>query len=185
MENRFPLKELEAHFKNVLQYVPPMLGNDAVNFFLDSFQKQGWTGDSFQPWTKRRNNKGRNNGRSILIDTGRLKRSIRVTSVSNGSVTIGTDVPYAKIHNEGFKGTVNVSAFKRNKYIKEKIGSGKLTSKGKERMKTVQRIQSSGQVVAHTRKVNMPRRQFMGSSPYLTKILQRRLQAELMKGLRQ
>lgn len=184
MSNQFPLKQVEAHFKAVLGYAPGMLGNDAVNFFLDSFKRQGWLGSSFEPWAKRKSNAKRNKGRSILIDTARLKRSIRITGISAGVVTIGTDVPYAKAHNEGFKGTVNVSAFKRNRYTREKLGSGKFTSTGKERMKTVQRIGSTGDVKAHTRRVNIVRRQFMGNSPYLQKQLSRRLQAELMKGLR-
>lgn len=183
MPNIFPLNAVEKHFKQVLQYAPGMLGNDAVNFFLDSFQRQGWLGNSVEPWRQRRGNSKRNKGRAVLVQSGRLRRSIRITGISGGVVTIGTDVPYAKAHNEGFKGVVNVKEHTRNRFGKEKIGSGKFTKNGKERMKTVQRITGSGAVKAHTRKVNLPRRQFMGESPYLTKILQRRLTAELMKGL--
>lgn len=185
MANSFPLNEVEQHFKRVLQYAPNMLGNDVVNFSLDSFKKQGWTGNTFEPWRQRSSKAKRNKGRAILIDTGRLRRSIRVTNVSAGTVTIGTGVPYAKANNEGFRGTVNVKAHTRNKYSKEKVASGKLTSKGVARMKTVQRISATGNVKAHTRKVNIIKRKFLGlDSPYLQKQLQRRLQAELMKGLR-
>ena len=184
MDNMFPLKRVEAHFKRVVQYVPVMLANDALNFFLDSFNRQGWLGDSFQPWQRRKVNKGRSKGRAILIDSARLKRGERIVSITNGVIIIGNSTPYAKAHNDGFRGIVNVSAHSRNKYKKEKLGSGKFTKAGKERMKTVQRVEKAGQVVAHTRRLNMPRRQFMGSSPYLTKLLQRRLQAEFMKGLR-
>lgn len=185
MQNNFPLKEVEAHFRQVLQYAPTMLGNDIVNFSLDSFKRQGWLGDTFEPWRKRSAKAKRNNGRSILVDTGRLRRSPRIVNVSTGSVTVGTDVPYARANNEGFRGTVNVKAHTRNKYTKEKVGSGKFTSKGVERMKTVQRISSVSNVKAHTRKVNIAKRHFLGlDSPYLQKQLQRRLQAELMKGLR-
>ena len=184
MPNKFPLKQVEQHFKDVLQYAPGMLGNDAVNFFLDNFKRQGWQGSTIEPWRKRRNNKGRNSGRAILIDSGRLRRSIRITGISAGTVTIGTDVPYAKAHNEGFRGVVNVSAFSRNRYTKEKQLTGRFTKKGKERTKTVQKIGSSHMVKAHTRRVNIVKRQFMGNSPYLEKQLARRLTAELMKGLR-
>jgi phage gpG-like protein len=118
-----------------------------------------------------------------LIQAG-LRRSIRITGISAGTVTIGTDVPYAKAHNEGFRGIVNVKAHNRNRYTKTKLGTGKFTKKGTERMKTVQHIGSTGQVKAHTRKVNIKKRQFMGNSPYLEKQLARRLTAELMKGLR-
>lgn len=184
MSNTFPVKKIEQHFKEVLMYAPTMLGNDAVNFFLDSWKRQGWLGDSLEPWRKRSSNAKRNSGRAILMDTGRLRRSIRIIRTSTGSVTVGTDVPYARAHNEGFRGTVSVKAHNRNRYTRSKEGTGKFSKKGIERMKTVQRIGSTGMVKAHTRKVNLPKRQFMGESPYLTKLLARRLQAELMKGLR-
>lgn len=184
MANTFPLNQFEKHFKNVLLYAPGMLGNDAVNFFLDSFKRQGWLGNSIEPWRQRSTKAKRNKGRAILIDTGRLRRSIRITGISAGVVTIGTDVPYAKAHNEGFRGIVNVKAHTRNRFTKETVGSGRFTKKGNERMKTVQRLSGSGTVKAHTRKVNIVRRQFMGDSPYLIKILERRLTAELMKGAR-
>jgi phage gpG-like protein len=109
MNNTFPLKEIEAHFKQVLDKAPAALGIDAVNFFVGSFKKQGWQGAGFQPWAKRSNsswNKKNNAGRSVLIQSGRLRRSIRVTAATTRTVTIGSDVPYARAHNEGFKGMV-------------------------------------------------------------------------------
>lgn len=184
MTRKFNLNRYERHFKKVLQYAPGMLGNDAVNFFLDNFKRQGWLGNSIEPWRKRSPKAKRNRGRAILVDTGRLRRSIRIIQASGGVVRIGSDVPYAKAHNEGFRGVVNVKAHTRNRYGKFKEGSGKFTKKGKERMKSVTRVTGSGQVKAHTRKMNMPKRQFMGNSPYLTRLLQRRLRAEMMKGLR-
>lgn len=178
-----PINNLQSRFKQVLLYAPGMLGNDAVNFFLDSFKRQAWLGSRLEPWAKRRNNK-RRPGRAILVDTGRLRRSIRITKVSQGNVTIGTDVPYAKAHNEGFRGTVQVKAHKRNKYTKSRVGTGKLTKTGKERTKTISTVSGSSMVKAHTRKVNIVQRRFMGTSPYFTKQLQRRLSAELMKAMR-
>jgi len=184
MAQRFNLSATEQHFKKVLQYAPGMLGNMAVNFFLDRFRYQNWLGYSTEPWQQRRTNSRRNKGRALLVQSARLKRSIRITRISGLTATIGTDVPYARAHNEGFKGTVSVKAHTRNRFSKEKIGSGKFTKKGKERMKTIQRISGSGEVQAHTRRVNLPRRQFIGRSPVLEKQMQRKLQAELLKGLR-
>ena len=178
------IRNAEQHFRKVLQYAPGMLGNMAVNFFLDRFRYQNWLGATTEPWRQRRRNKGRNAGRAILIQSARLRRSIRLTKVSGLTAHIGSDVPYARVHNEGFRGTVSVKAHSRNRYGKEKIGTGKFNKSGSERMKTVQRITGTGQVKAHTRKVNIPRRQFMGNSPVLNKQLQRKLMAELMKGLR-
>lgn len=184
MAKSFNIDKTEKHFKQVLQYAPGMLGNIAVNFFLDRFRYQNWMGHTTEPWKQRKKNNRRNKGRAILVQSGRLRRSIRITRITGLTTYIGSDVPYARAHNEGFKGTVSVKAFTRNKYSKEKVKSGRFTKSGAERMKTVQRISGSSQVKAHTRRMNLPRRQFMGNSPVLEKQLQRKLLAELMKGLR-
>lgn len=184
MNNTFNLKNIEAHFKDVLLYAPKMLGNDAVNFFLDRFQQQNWLDVYPEPWQRRKINNRKNQVRLILIQTGALRRSIRITNIGTGFVTIGSDLPYAKAHNEGFEGIVNVKEYTRNHYTKQRINTGKLTKSGKERMKTVHRISGSGVVRAHTMRINIPKRQFMGESQVLTQQLTRRLTAELMKGLR-
>jgi len=182
MAKSFNLRKVEAHFKRALQYLPGMLGNEAVNFFTDSFRSQGWLGNRFELWKKRRSKKGV--GRSILIKSGRLKRATRITSNSGGVVKIGNDTPYARAHNEGFRGQVNVKAHTRNIYTKTKIVTGKLTKRGKERMKTINTISGIIEVKAHTKRMNFPIRKFMGESPYLTLRVKRISQAELNKGLR-
>jgi phage gpG-like protein len=163
MDNKFPLEEMNAHFKQVLNKAPAALGIDAVNFFLDSFRQQAWRGATREQWPARkatRWGKKSSRGKAILIQSDRLKRSIRVTSSSATQVTIGSDVPYARAHNEGFKGTVNqtVRPFTR------KNGSN---VKGFSR----------------TINQNIPRRQFMGNSPVLTAQLMRTLNEKLLKGL--
>ena len=189
--NRFPLAEVEKHFKDVLLHAPAMLGNDAVNFFLDSFKKQGWQGESFEPWVKRKavtkwGKTKRNEGRAILVLSGRLRRSIRITSVHAMSATIGSDVPYAKAHNEGLRqGFIqNVKQYSRK--------TTKLGITGKKALKTrtnitFGRVETGSTIVrAHKRRIDqkIPKRQFMGYSPVLDAQLRRRLTAELMKGLR-
>jgi len=175
---------MEDHIEKVLKKAPRLLGNDAVNFFRDRFKQQNWMDTYPEAWQKRKVNNKKNQGRNLLIQSGRLRRSIKITNVSANTVTIGTDVPYAKAHNEGFKGVVQVKEYTRNRYGKQKIGTGKLRKNGKERMKTVQVITGNSTVKAHTMRMNLPRRQFMGQSAVLTQKLQRHLTAELMKGLR-
>lgn len=174
MAQTFPLRQIEQRFKKVMLYAPVMLGNDAVNFFKDSFKRQGWLGNSFQPWKPRKTvtkwgKTPRNKGRATLVDTGRLRRSIRLVKASNLMAVIGTDVPYARAHNEGVRlGEIQqVKAHERFTYKK-------------------QRLVKPSKVIAHYRRINqnIPQRQFMGQSQYLTKQLQRRLTAELMKSLR-
>lgn len=159
-----------------------MMGNMAVNFFIDSFNRQGWLGNTLEPWVKRKSNK--RPGRAILVDSGRLRRSIRIVSTGVGQVEIGTDVPYARAHNEGFRGVVTVKAHTRNRYSSAKVGTGKLTKSGKERMKTVQTVSGTIHVQQFTRKMNLPKRQFMGYSPILENKIKRQLTAELLKTFR-
>lgn len=92
MQNTFNLKATQAHFKRVLLYAPGILGNEAVNFFTESFRSQSWLGNRFEPRRKRRSD-GKRKGRAILADTARLKCSIRITSNSGGRVVMGTDTP--------------------------------------------------------------------------------------------
>lgn len=161
MENNFPLKELAEAFEKVLRTAPRVLGNDALNFFLDSFKRQGWQGATFQPWAPRKY-AAKDKGRAILVKTARLKRSLQLSTVESLSFKVSTDVPYAKPHNEGLNQLVNQS-------VKAHSRKGKL---GKTQ-----------QVKAYSRamQINMPRRQFMGESPVLTKQLIQRLTNDLLK----
>lgn len=191
MADVFDLQRSVEHFKQVMVYAPGMLGNDAVNFFLDRFQYQNWIGDYVEPWRRRKNpNKWgpvkNDTGRAILILRARLKRSIRITSASNMQVTIGTDVPYARVHNEGAR-LGQYQKVKEYKRQNRKFGIVKRTElKTRTKIKFGYNPSSISTVAAHTRKINqnIPKRQFMGESQFLTKMLARRLQAEIMKGLR-
>lgn len=81
-------------------------GAEAVRFFKRRFDEQNWVDDSTQAWKPRKQERQRK-GRKLrgsgktLIQTGTLRRSIRVVSKSDTRIIIGTDVPYARIHNEG------------------------------------------------------------------------------------
>ncbi len=84
---------------------------------------------------------------SLLIVTGTMRRSIR-GEVKNNGVRFSSAVPYAAIHNEGGKGTKPVRAHSRK------------SKKGK-----------TYQVRAHTRKFQMPQRQFVGDSKRTQEII--------------
>lgn len=190
MARNFNLAQTEQHFKRVLQYAPFLLGNMAVNFFLDRFRYQNWLGETTEPWKPRKKvtKWGRKNdsGRSLLIQTGRLRRSIRITSVHFNKVTIGSDVPYARAHNEG----VRLGLIMQIREHERKLT--KLGIVARKQLKTKSNITfgrvetGTTTVQAHKRRVNqnIPRRQFMGNSPVLEKQLQRKLLAELLKGQR-
>ena len=128
----------------------------AVNFSKERFVKKDWLdGNSRQSWEKR---KKADRG-SLMVRSGRLKRSIRKISEGDYFVYVGTDVPYAKIHNEGgeINKTVTVRTHDR-------------TRKG--RVETVK---------SHRRKMKltMPKRQFLGDSKALAKRIERFANVEL------
>lgn len=71
----------------------------ALNFFKDSFHKQGWTDASFVPWEKRKDDQ--RPGGAVLTQTGNLRDSLQVLRRSATKIEFGTHSPYAKAHNEG------------------------------------------------------------------------------------
>jgi len=163
MEPAEGIKLLEQKFKSVLPRLPLLAGNEAVNFALDNFKRQGFLGHAFQPWAIRKVGwkKDRRKGRNLLIDTGRLRRSIRIVSLTQTSVTVGSDVKYAKAHNEGLR----IGLIQTVKGFTRKNGS---------------------EVKPHTRRIDqrIPRRQFLGESPYLNARIVRVFTAEFMKSLK-
>jgi len=139
------------------QKFPQMAAILAVNFSKERFIQKNWVDRSASRWEPRKKeSKG-----SLMAKSGRLKRSVRKLKVTRNSVTIGTDVSYAQIHNEG--GTINKTV---------NVRSHSRTRKGREE-----------NVRAHTRKMNLkiPKRQFLGESA----ILQRRIERMLDKQIKQ
>jgi phage gpG-like protein len=159
--------------------LPAIIGNEVVNFSKENFNRQGFLGDTFEPWRKRKSRKDR--GRAILVKTARLKRGTRVIRANWSAVVVGNDAPYAKAHNDGSTQEVSVRSHTRNKFSSAKVGSGKFTKKGVERMKTVHKISGNIQVKAHKRRMRLPRRRFLGKSQYLTMRLKRVASAHFMK----
>ncbi len=165
-----------------------------VAFTKQRFQQQAWIDNGTEAWQRRSRrkpwtNKGKarsNAGRALLIQSGRLRRSIRIINTTSNSVTIGSDTPYARLHNDGGRvtGTQHVRAFvrmnkKRDGVAAQKMREGKKSS----RIKWVKNSSGISHVKAHTRKMDyrMPRRRFMGESRYLSMQISRMIAAEINK----
>lgn len=135
-----------------------------LQWFDDSFQKQGFTDASFKAWEKRKEPDNRPGG-AIMIDTTFLRKSISVLNQSGNQIEFGTHVPYAGLHNNGERQRAiqNVRAFHR-------------TRKGKRE-----------QVQSHTRKrdVKYPKRQFIGESQLMMQGLDNWLCMEIQKRFKQ
>lgn len=114
-----------------------------LQWFDDSFQNQGFTDASFQPWPKRKE-PDRRQGGAVLVDTTFLRKSLAVLDEGPGHIKFGTHVPYAAVHNFGLRvrGVQHVRGFHRYR-------------KGKRE-----------QVRPHTRRIDTqyPERKFIGES---------------------
>lgn len=126
-------QELADSFESDLPY---KVESAAMEFVDNNFANQGWEGKGWKE------SKG-----TILVKSGRLRSGFR-SDISKEQVRIYNDIPYAKIHNEGYSGIQYVKPHKRSRITGKK---GKLT------------VQSRYNVKGFSRKMNMPQRQF---APY-------------------
>lgn len=157
---------------------PSTAGNIALRFINGNFRAGGFQGQSFERWTKSKKGKG-----TTLVDSGAL-RAANFYTTQPGQTTLKNNMPYAKAHNEGFEGTVTVKAHTRNKYGKSKVGTGKFTKKGKERMQTVTAKIGDSKVKSHSRKMKMPKRQFMPTNENDSPVLNNAIQREVVRDIK-
>ncbi len=175
-------RNLKAKQVALKQYVnavfPSRAGRMSVRFINGNFRAQGWQGKLFQYWKKNRR-KG-----TILIKTGRGRRGTQFTT-SPGQARIFNNVGYMAVHNRGFSGTVQIPAHQRRLLGKQKIESGKLTPKGKARMKTVSVVKGISNVKAHSRKMNIPKRKLMPTSMTDSPVLANAISRDIQRSLKQ
>lgn len=93
----FPKKENE--FRKLQLILPRIIANNSLNHFLKGFRNGGGQTDAGR-WKNRKRADKRT--RSILVNTGALRRDIRVRRTTLKSIIIGTQsIVYARRHNEG------------------------------------------------------------------------------------
>jgi phage gpG-like protein len=96
------LLQIEAAWTRIKPQLSELVGQTAIAFYQDSFRKQGWDGQTFKPWQARKPNKKRQ-GAAILIKSGKLRRSLHISSKGMTWVRIGSGLPYAAVHNDGLR----------------------------------------------------------------------------------
>ena len=144
---------LEEYIKNatdeVVEECEQAVAAVAGDYFQKRFVEKEFDGT---PWPLAKNPKRRG---MELIKTGELRNSLFVER-EPGKITISFGkepvVDYAQVHNEGFDGLVDVNAFSR-------------IVKGKPQ-----------QVKAHTRKMHIPKRQYMGETEELDERIHKRIE---------
>lgn len=176
---------------NGLSVLYPKLPNyaaiTAVNFYKERIVYGRDIND--KPFKKRADEGKKNKGRAILVKTGKLKRDIHKISVTAERAIVGTSrltEPYAKAHNEGFKGTVTVRAHGRNRY--KKVKETYADRNGITRNRTSKQVDTAGskiQVGTFSRKMDLPQRQYMGVSPLLDRRIQKVVTSKIIENIKQ
>ena len=162
-------KLLEDQMEEIMQGTAQIVAETSVEYFQDTFRAKKFDGN---PWAPPRAPK---RSGSLLVQSGALLNSIRSILVSPERIVIAAGnekVNYAQVHNEGFKGEVTVSAYKRViKPVKKKTnGDGEEKQDSDENM-TTQNVKE------HTRRMNIPQRQFIGNAQELETELQKRIES--------
>lgn len=151
------LMKYQERLAQTFRELPYAIGAEAEAFVQDNFDRQSWNGEA---WQKRKNptkwGKRDEEGRALLVKTAKLRRSLR-KEVFQDKVTLiigGADVPYAKAHNEGFKGVVHQNV---NPFIRKGKKGEPVAVKGFQR----------------TILQNIPKRQFIGSESQSAELKER------------
>jgi phage gpG-like protein len=167
------IRKLDA-LSDAYKKLPAEVATIAVNFSKDRFREQAWLDETKENWKPRKRQRKGKGSQTLLVKTGRLKRSVRKISATEDRIIIGTDVPYAQIHNEG--GTISTTATVKAHEVKEH------TRKRKGRNGRVK----SHTVKAHQRKINtrIPQRQFIGNSKSLQDKIISHITARFERALR-
>lgn len=161
-----PFERMKRDIEAALKRIPQGVGVLAVAFYKRAWDRQGYLDARLERWAKRQDE---DPGRAILVKTGRLRRSIRLISVEGGRIVIGTaGVVYAAAHNEGFSGTVTVKAHTRRAHTRRAGGK-------KKKKIAVPAVE----VESHSRKMNVPQRQFIGRSRVLERAIVKAIENEL------
>ena len=97
--------------KTYVATLPRELGKAVLLETSDNFRRQGYENDAGAVvlWGPRKaadRRKGRANlrQRALLVQSGRLRRSVRIVITTASSVTVSTDVPYVEAQQEGVGG---------------------------------------------------------------------------------
>lgn len=167
------LRDVEGEVKKMAMYFPAMAGEKGLRFINGNFRAQGYQGMGFKQWNPIAR-KG-----TILVKTGSLRRGFRAEARGFGVVAITNNVPYANVHNKGFKGTVQVAGFKRRVTGKAEHFS----IKSRRKLKDIKYTKGFAEVKAHSRKMDIKQRQFAPITGTDSPALANAIKREIIKQL--
>ena len=168
---------LEQIIRNILSDIRVELSDE----FDKNFERQGFFSEA---WARRKS--VLRPGGSILVDTGRLRRSIK-SKTSRDSISFYSDEKYASIHNDG--GEITVTA-KMKRYFWYKYQST-INSFGRKKNGELRRDKRTIQLGLEAefwkhmalmkvgKKIQIPRRRFLGISPEIEKAVREIIEENL------
>jgi phage gpG-like protein len=116
MPNKFKIDQILKNVDKIKNTVPPLLANQARNFFLESFKQKAWRDGTTENWKEVQRRiqgtkeykypKTRQLSRRtspILVRTGKLRRAVRnsVRQQTFNKIELVVPLNYAAVHNEG------------------------------------------------------------------------------------
>lgn len=158
-----------------MEQLPRAAGRIIVNFAKDRFKQEAWHDEGRERWPARRkrdkvDRRYKRNPRGLLVASGRLRRSIQVNRMSRQYVTVGTDVPYAAIHNDG--GTIDHPG-----------GTAYVVREGRAIWISNRRAQGKNYPRTKPHQITIPRRRFLGKSKLLEKRIVMMIEKKLLDRL--
>ena len=101
--SKFKFDKILDKLQQTKSTLPKVLANDAKRFFLASWTKQGWDDGGIKNWKERKKTTKKNEGKAILVGTGKLRRAVAQSakSATFDKIRFEVNLPYAAIHNEG------------------------------------------------------------------------------------
>lgn len=167
LHNPFPA--FEKNLRVYLRRLPLRLSQRALLVMNSNFDRGGYETESgsFVRWKPRKKSTWKiksDEGRALLIQTGRLRRSLKADPLMDGTPRVITDVPYADAHQNGFSGRVTQKVGSYNRSVNGKLGVIKTTSlKKSTRISFGTAKVGQRKVKAYTRTINqnIPQRPFM------------------------
>lgn len=115
MEVKTDLPDFSGLAKTIIDDARRYARVHCLNFFKDSFRKQGFTDQSFEAWDNRVDPDYRPGG-ALLVSSSFLLESLQAISERKNQLVFGTYAPYAEIHNDGGVLKVRITA-KSRKYF--------------------------------------------------------------------
>jgi phage gpG-like protein len=98
--NEFNFDRVLQNFEHMKREVPLKVANASVNYFTNTWKKQGFGSDSWQP---RKKETKKTQGKAILVGTGKLRKAVQgsLKLATFEKIQLVVDLPYAAVHNYG------------------------------------------------------------------------------------